>query len=321
MLLYFLRRVFWLSMTLLFLSVITFTILRIDAQHTYSHVPFIRGWWNYLFALSQGDLGVSVDGVPIIQALLSVFPATLELCLFAFIIALIIGVPLGTIAGLTRGRLIEKAISSITLVISSVPIFWLAILLISLLSFYYNSLPLSSRYNLLYDLNPITGFAFIDAMLIDEPWRSSALLDIASHLILPSIVLASAPTSELIKLLRDAVADVVTQNYVKAAATRGLSTWQIVRKHVIKNALPPTFSKFSVQISAMMTSAIITEYIFNWPGIGSWLLNALYLKDHVAIQGGVLAVGCMVLLMSLLFELASAMMSPLIRKEWYAVQR
>ncbi|MGL6176867.1 MAG: ABC transporter permease subunit, partial [Vibrionaceae bacterium] len=135
MLLYFLRRVFWLSMTLLFLSVITFTILRIDAQHTYSHVPFIRGWLNYLFALSQGDLGVSVDGVPIIQALLSVFPATLELCLFAFIIALIIGVPLGTIAGLTRGRLIEKAISSITLVISSVPIFWLAILLISLLSF------------------------------------------------------------------------------------------------------------------------------------------------------------------------------------------
>ncbi|MGL5335851.1 MAG: ABC transporter permease [Enterovibrio sp.] len=321
MLLYFLRRVFWLSITLLFLSVITFTILRIDVQHAYSKAPFVQGWCDYLIALSRGDLGVSVDGVPIIKGLLRVFPATLELCLFAFMIALIIGVPLGTIAGLTRGRLIEKIISSITLVISSVPVFWLAILLISLLSFYYNSLPLSSRHNLLYDFPSITGFAFIDVMLTDEPWQRTALLDIASHLILPSVVLASAPTAELIKLLRDSVADVVTQNYVKAAATRGLSTWQIVRKHVIKNALPSTFSKFSVQISAMMTSAIITEYIFNWPGIGSWLLNALYLKDHVAIQGGVLAVGCIVLLMSLLFELASAMMSPLIRKEWYAIQK
>ncbi|RXJ73663.1 peptide ABC transporter permease [Veronia nyctiphanis] len=320
MLIYTIRRLNLFIITLLILSLISFSILRIDPSHTWLNDDFWSGWFQYLRHLMAGDLGIDRNGEPVTTALGQVIPATLELCFLAFSIALLIGIPLGTLAGLRRGSYTDVVISSATLLTFSMPIFWMAILMITLLSLSANWLPVSGRYNLLFEIPEVSGFALVDILLSEHPQRDEALRDIIRHLIMPTAVLAVAPTTEVIKLLRDSVSDVMNQNYIKAAATKGLSKLEIVTRHVMKNALPPIIPKFGMQISTMMTFAIITEYIFDWPGIGSWLLAALSQQDYVAVQAGVLTVGSIVLLANIFSDLASAIINPLVRKEWYALK-
>ncbi|WP_283130359.1 ABC transporter permease [Enterovibrio norvegicus] len=320
MLIYALRRLNLFIITLLILTLIGYNILRLDPSSIFNQQEFWVGWIHYLKQLLQGDLGVAANGTPITESLARVFPATLELCFFAFLLALIIGIPLGTLAGIRRGSPADIAISSITLLTFSIPIFWMAILMIMVFSLYLGWLPVSGRYNLLFEIPQVTGFALVDVLMSNHPKRSQALEDIIRHLIMPTLVLAVAPTTEIITLLRDSVSDVMGQNYIKAAATKGLSKSEIVMRHVLKNALPPIIPKFGIQISTMMTFAIITESIFNWPGIGTWLLDALSFQDYVAVQAGVLTVGSIVLLANIFSDLAGAAISPLARKEWYALK-
>lgn len=321
MLLYSLRRLFLFTITLLLLTLISFSIMRLDFDAGYSALPFFTGWLQYIEQLLQGNFGISANGIPLNQQLIALFPATFELCFFAFLLAVLVGTPLGILAGLSQGYRTEKAISSITLLSSSIPIFWLAILLIMFFSLDNGWLPVSGRYHLLYEIPSITGFTLIDILLSGTPNQQPLLQDAFRHLLMPTIVLAIAPTTEIIRLLRDSVADVMTKNYIKAAATKGFSKSQIVRRHVIKNALPPVLPKFGLQLSTIMTFAIITESIFNWPGIGSWLLNSLDFKDYASVQAGVLAIGATVLFFNILFDFLSAAISPLVRKEWYAVNQ
>ncbi|MFD2177398.1 ABC transporter permease [Veronia pacifica] len=320
MLIYSIRRLNLFIITLLILSFISYNILRIDVSLTWLSNDYWTGWIQYLRHLVEGDLGTSKNGEPVTQAIGQVIPATLELCLLAFVFALIIGIPLGTLAGLRRGSYTDVVISSATLLTFSMPIFWMAILMITLFSLLANWLPVSGRYNLLFEIPDVSGFALVDIIFSDHPQKDEALRDILRHLVMPTIVLAVAPTTEVIKLLRDSVSDVMSQNYIKVAATKGLSKYEIVMRHVLKNALPPIIPKFGMQISTMMTFAIITEYIFDWPGIGSWLLAALNQQDYVAVQAGVLTVGSIVLLANIFSDLASAVVNPLVRKEWYALK-
>jgi cationic peptide transport system permease protein len=196
---------------------VSFSILRLDTQLQWTYEPFWQGWFIYLQNLLAGNLGISPTGVPISTEILKVFPATLELCFFAFILSLVIGIPLGTIAGVRRGSPIDTVISSITLLGYSIPLFWLAMLLILLFSLHLGWLPVSGRYSLLYQFNHVTGFALIDILLSDKPYRMEAFFDAIKHLVLPTIVLAMAPTTEVIRLTRASIAEVMTKNYIKVA--------------------------------------------------------------------------------------------------------
>lgn len=131
------------------------------------------------------------------------------------------------------------------------------------------------------------------------------------------LVLALAPTTQVIGQMRASVAEVMNQNYIRAAKIKGLSNYQIVTQHVLRNAIPPMIPKFGVQLSSMLTLAIITESIFNWPGIGRWLLDALANRDFMSIQAGVIVVGTLVLTANILSDLIGAAANPLVRKEWY----
>ncbi|ATF10465.1 ABC transporter permease [Candidatus Enterovibrio altilux] len=320
MLIYALRQFNLFIITLLILTLIGYNIVRLETSSIFNQQEFLVGWTQYLRELMQGNLGLAANGTPITESLARVFPATLELCFFAFILALIIGVPLGTLAGVRRGSPADIIISSITLFTFSMPIFGMAILMIMVFSLYLGWLPVSGRYNLLFEIPQITGFALVDVIISNHPQRSHALEDIIRHLMMPIVVLAVAPTTEIISLLRDSVSDVMDQNYIKVAATKGLSKSEIVMRHVLKNALLPIIPKFGIQISTMITFAIITESIFNWPGIGTWLLDALSFKDYIAVQAGVLTVGSVVLFANIFSDLAGVAISPLARKEWYVLK-
>ncbi|PSW07330.1 ABC transporter permease [Photobacterium lipolyticum] len=320
MFIYTIRRLNLFIITLAILTMIGFSILRLDQNSLWSNQPLWSGWILYVENLASGNLGLNLNGEPITQEVLAVFPATLELCFFAFLLSLLIGIPVGTLAGVRRGRIVDTVISSITLLGYSIPLFWLAMLLIFLFSLNLGWLPVAGRYSLLYEIDHITGVAIIDVLLSDKPYRADALFDVIEHLILPTLVLAMAPTTEVIRLARSSFSEVMTQNFIKVAQTKGLSMFEIVMRHGMKNAIPPIIPKLGMQFSTMMTFAMLTESIFNWPGIGRWLLNAISEQNYVAIQAGVITVASFTLLANILSDLAGAAVNPLVRKEWYAIK-
>ncbi len=309
MLNYTIRRFNLFVITLLILTMVGYSLLRLDPQSPWAIQDFWQGWLEYITELMQFNFGVNKNGVPIAHELVLVFPATLELCLIAFILSLLVGIPIGTVAGMKQGKWLDTIISFTSMSGYSAPLFWVAMMMIMVFSLHYEMLPVSGRYDLLYQVEHVTGFALIDAFLAEGAYRSYALQSVIEHMILPCLVLALAPTTQVIRLMRASVADIMGQNYIRAARIKGLSYYEIVIQHVLRNAIPPIIPKFGVQLSSMLTLAIITESIFNWPGIGRWLLDALSNQDYVSIQAGVIAVGALVLTANILSDLIGAMIN------------
>lgn len=303
--------------TLLILTMVGYSLARFDPHSPWTLIGFWQGWSSYLVQLMEFNFGLNKNGVPIIHELLVVFPATIELCTIAFILSLLVGIPIGTLAGMRQGKWLDTIISFISMSGYSAPIFWLALMMIMAFSLHFPVFPVAGRYDLLYQIDHVTGFALIDAFLSQSPYRSQALQSVIEHLTLPCLVLALAPTTQVISQMRASVAEVMNQNYIRAAKIKGLSNYQIVTQHVLRNAIPPMIPKFGVQLSSMLTLAIITESIFNWPGIGRWLLDALANRDFMSIQAGVIVVGTLVLTANILSDLIGAAANPLVRKEWY----
>ncbi|WP_312590078.1 ABC transporter permease [Vibrio cholerae] len=303
--------------TLLILTMVGYSLARFDPHSPWTLIGFWQGWSSYLVQLMEFNFGLNKNGVPILHELLVVFPATIELCTIAFILSLLVGIPIGTLAGMRQGKWLDTIISFISMSGYSAPIFWLALMMIMAFSLHFPVFPVAGRYDLLYQIDHVTGFALIDAFLSQSPYRSQALQSVIEHLTLPCLVLALAPTTQVIGQMRASVAEVMNQNYIRAAKIKGLSNYQIVTQHVLRNAIPPMIPKFGVQLSSMLTLAIITESIFNWPGIGRWLLDALANRDFMSIQAGVIVVGTLVLTANILSDLIGAAATPLVRKEWY----
>lgn len=309
------------------LLVITVTALTVIGFFLRSRVPgdlaldgnIFSNYVDYLLAIMQGDLGVtSGTGQPVFDEILTVFPATLELCFSAFILSIIIGVPIGTIAGMQRGSSLDSTIMGISLFIFSIPVFWLASLVMMYFALNWNWLPVTGRLNLLYDIDSVTGFMLIDTLISDNPHSQDAFYDALKHLLLPTIVLATVPTTEVIRQMRNHVSDVMKQKYIKAAASKGLSKTEIIMRHVLRNAIPNMIPHLGLQFSTVLTTAMVTEAVFSWPGIGRWLINSIYQQDHAAIQGGMLTVAIFVVTANVLTEILTVVIHPIRRKELYA---
>ncbi|CDG47601.1 putrescine export ABC transporter permease SapB [Serratia symbiotica] len=319
MIIFTLRRILLLLITLFFLTLVSFSLSYFTPHAPLKGAAMLDAYQFYFVSLLHWDFGVSsINGQAISEQLREVFPATMSLCLLAFTLSLFIGIPLGIIAGVMRGKWQDTVISTFALLGFSIPVFWLALLLILFFSLHLNWLPISSRFNLLYQVQPITGFALLDAWLSDSPYRSEMVASALRHMILPIAALAVAPTTEVVRLMRISTDDVLNKNYIKAAATRGLSRLTIIRRHVLHNALPPIIPKLGLQFSNMLTLAMITEMVFSWPGLGRWLIIAMRQQDYAAISAGVMVVSTLVITINLLAEILSAATKPLKNKAWYA---
>ncbi|CAI1602390.1 putrescine export ABC transporter permease SapB [Serratia proteamaculans] len=321
MIIFTLRRFLLLLITLFFLTLVSFSLSYFTPHAPLNGAALLDAYQFYFVSLLHWDFGVSsINGQAISQQLAEVFPATMELCILAFTLALFIGIPLGIIAGVMRGKWQDTAISTFALLGFSMPVFWLALLLMLFFSLHLGWLPVSGRFDLLYQVKPITGFALIDAWLSDSPYRSEMIGSALRHMILPIAALAVAPTTEVVRLMRISTDDVLNQNYIKAAATRGLSRFTIIRRHVLHNALPPIVPKLGLQFSTMLTLAMITEVVFSWPGLGRWMINAIRQQDYAAISAGVMVVGTLVITINVLADILGAATNPLKHKEWYALR-
>ncbi|ERK05909.1 putrescine export ABC transporter permease SapB [Serratia fonticola] len=321
MIIFTLRRILLLLITLFFLTLVSFSLSYFTPRAPLNGAALLDAYQFYFASLLHWDFGVSsINGQAISEQLREVFPATMELCILAFTLALFIGIPLGIIAGVMRGKWQDTAISTFALLGFSIPVFWLALLLMLYFSLHLGWLPVSGRFDLLYQVKQVTGLALVDAWLSDSPYRNEMIASALRHMVLPIAALAVAPITEVIRLMRISTDDVLNQNYIKAAATRGLSRFTIIRRHVLHNALPPIIPKLGLQFSTMLTLAMITEVVFSWPGLGRWLINAIRQQDYAAISAGVMVIGTLVITINVLADILGAATNPLKHKEWYALR-
>ncbi len=321
MIIFTLRRLLLLLITLLFLAIVGFSLNYFTPHAPLQGASLWNAWVFWFESLLHWDFGVSsINGQSINEQLRVVFPATMELCLLAFGLALLIGIPVGMLAGITRNKWQDKIISALALAGFSIPVFWFALLLTLFFSLTLGWFPVSGRFDLLYEVKSVTGFALVDAWLSDSPYREEMIVSAVRHIVLPVITLAVAPTTEVIRLMRLSTSEVYDQNYIKAAATRGLSRLTILYRHVLHNALPPVIPRLGLQFSTMLTLAMITEVVFSWPGLGRWLINAIRQQDYAAISAGVMVIGSLVIIVNVISDILGAMANPLKHKEWYALR-
>ncbi|MGO8799770.1 MAG: ABC transporter permease subunit [Roseiarcus sp.] len=275
-------------------------------------LPVWRQFLAYAWQLLHGDFGTSVaTQQKVLTEFLTLFPATLELSLFAMLFALLIGLPAGAIAAVKRGGYFDEALMTASTVGYSMPIFWWGLLLIMFVGLTLGLTPISGRIDLIrYDFEPRTGFMLVDALLSDQ---SGAFLDALHHLILPAIVLGTVPLAVIARMTRSSMLEVLSEDYVRTARAKGLSPLRVVGVHALRNALLPVVTVIGLSISSLLAGAVLTETIFSWPGVGKWLIDSISRRDYPALQGGVMLVSLVVIFVNLMVDVLYGAINPRIR--------
>lgn len=287
----------------------------LEDKYLYNSNYFMQ-YIAFLGRIFQGDWGLSfASGNSVFSHIIDLLPATLELSVYALIVSVVIGVPTGILGSGYHKRWPDKLINSVTMVGYSMPVFWLALLLIMVFSLKLGWFPMSGRMGLLYEIPASTGFILIDIALAGFPYKGMAFVDALRHLTLPTIVLAMYPTTVLVRFTRESMLKVMDQNFIKTARAKGLNRRQLIMHHALRNALLPVIKQIGLQFSTLITLATITEVIFSWPGIGRWLIDSIYQRDFPAIQGGLMAVSLFVILASITAELTYTLFDPLSRNQ------
>ncbi|MEK1939788.1 MAG: ABC transporter permease subunit [Pseudomonas sp.] len=275
--------------------------------------PLYEQYLNYIGDLAQGNLGESLrTRESVWHEFLTLFPATLELSLAALLFAGTLGLLAGVIAALKRGSLFDHGVMGISLAGYSMPIFWWGLLLIMFFSVGLGWTPVSGRIDLLYDIEPKTGFMLIDTLLSDE---EGAFVDALRHLILPAIVLGTIPLAVIARMTRSAMLEVLREDYVRTARAKGLSPSRVIFVHGLRNALIPVLTVFGLQVGALLAGAVLTETIFSWPGIGKWLIESIGARDYPVVQNGILLIACLVILVNFVVDILYGLANPRIRHQ------
>ena len=283
-----------------------------ELQHAFGFdKPVYMQYADYVTGLFQGDFGMSMaTRRPVWDEFFALFPATLELSFVAIIIAVSIGIPAGVIAAVKRGSFFDHSVMTTALVGYSMPIFWWALLMIILFSGILQWTPVSGRLSVMFFFEPVTGFMLIDSLLSGE---EGAFKSAASHLILPSFVLATIPMAVIARQTRSAMLEVLGEDYVRTARAKGLSKFRVVGLHALRNALIPVVTTIGLQVGVLLAGAILTETIFSWPGIGKWMVDSISRRDYQVVQGGLLMIAMLVMSVNLIVDLLYGLINPRIR--------
>jgi peptide/nickel transport system permease protein len=325
-----LRRLAFMVLVLAGMTVITFTLTHVvpgdparllAGQHataeqvrTVAHMyaldrPLPAQFWIYLTGLLHGDLGMSLTNRrPVMEDLAQFLPASMELTCTAVLLVVLVGLPVGLIAGVRRGQPIDHILRFLTVGGVSMPIFWFGILLQIVFYKQLNLLPIGGRLGIV-DIEPpqVTGFYLIDALLAgDLPTFGSALV----HLILPASALAAGSIAVLSRMMRASVIEVLDADHVRTARAKGLKGSIVLWRHVFRNALIPTTTVLGLQIGALLAGNVLAEVVFNWPGIGLYAVNAIRNLDYPAIMGVTLVISIIYVFVNLLVDIAYVVLDP-----------
>lgn len=329
MLAYIIRRIMILIPTLLGVSVIVFLMLRITPgdpaelllgerateealheirEHLGLNEPLHVQYGMFLKRLMKGDLGETIwSRQKVWIEVKERFPATIELSVAALFISCFFGIIFGIISA-TRQYSIFDYLSMLGALIGvSMPIFWLGLVFMLIFSVNLGWLPLSGRLSIGVDLEVITNFYILDAVLTKN-W--GALKDVLWHIIMPAVTLSTIPMAIVARMTRSSMLEVLRQDYIKTAKAKGLSRFIVTFKHALRNALIPVVTTIGLQFGVALGGAILTETIFAWPGVGKWMFDAVMKRDYMVIQGGTLVIAAVFVVINLMVDVLYAVINP-----------
>jgi peptide/nickel transport system permease protein len=272
-------------------------------------LPIWQQYWIFLTGLVQGDFGVSISSQrPVLSDIAQYAPATIELSTVAFLLAIIVGIPLGVLAAVRRDSWIDHVARLLSLIGVSAPTFWLAFIFLAL---FYGGLQIApgpGRLDVIYLPPPtVTGLYLIDAALAGQ-WE--VFQNAAAHLVLPSIVLAATTLGLITRTTRAAMLEALHQDYVRVARAKGLKERTIVVRHALRNALIPVVTLGGLAYAVLLSGTVLTETIFSWPGLGRYTFRSAVTLDFPAIMGITFIVAVVYLVINLIVDLSYALLDP-----------
>ncbi len=318
-----LRRLLQSVLVIFGVTVITFATLHLGGDPTYLYVserateqeiaatraklgfdqPLPVQYWRFAKGLAHGDLGTSLTyRTPALEVVLDRFPATLELTFSALLIALSIGIPLGVMAALNRGRPLDGGVMLLALFGQSIPSFWLGLMLILTVGLAFRWLPISGRVPL---LDPL--FAGDLATV----WEN--LPKALSYLVMPSVTIAFFSLARTARLVRSSMLEVLSQDYVRTARSKGLSEWRVVVHHALRNAWLPVVTMLGLEFGFLLSGVVVVETVFSWPGVGRLVFNAINHRDIPVVQAAVIMFSIVFVSLNLIVDLLYARLDPRIR--------
>jgi peptide/nickel transport system permease protein len=322
------RRIVWMPPTLFGLVLIVFAISHVipsdparvmagenappeqvqALRHKYGlDLPLPQQFARYVGDILTGNLGISLfTQRPVAEDLWSRLPATLELALYAIVIAVVVGVPLGVVAALRRNSTLDHLVRVVTVTGLAMAAFWLAILLQLLFSMWLGLTPVQGRIDG-WGPDPITGFYTIDAMLRGD-WQT--LGQALRYLALPVLTLALPAMATIVRFTRAGVLNVMSSNFVFYQTAMGIPRRRVVWKYILRSALIGTLTQIGLIFGNLIAGAVVVETVFNWPGLGSFAVNSILQSDYNAIMSFTLFVGVVFILVNLLVDVAQAVLDP-----------
>lgn len=268
---------------------------------------------HYLSNILHGDFGTSImSNNPVISEILKKFPATMELAFASIIIASGIGISSGILAAVYRNSWIDNLVMIFALTGVSMPIFWLGLILMLIFSSSFDLLPFSGRMDITSDFETITNFYLIDTLLKGD-WES--FNDVLAHLILPSVTLSTVPTAIIARMTRASMLEVLNKEYIKTAYAKGVSKFVVIMHHALKNALIPIVTITGLQLGLLLSGAVLTETVFSWNGLGSYVVNAVASRDFPVIQGCVLFFATTFVIVNMFVDLSYFLLDPRVRDD------
>lgn len=288
------------------------TLQSIRAQLGLDQPVWIQ-YFYYMSDLLSGDLGTSIRTQrPVVDDLMTFFPATLELAIVAFIIAILIGIPLGVLAALKKNTFWDHLSRVFSIGGVSIPVFFSG--LIAILVFYGILGWLPSNGRISFDLNPpthITGFYIIDSLLtLDMVALKSSL----QHILLPSLVLSYAQLAIITRQVRASMLEVMNQEYIRTAIANGIKGRLLIISYALRNALIPTVTVIGVAFGSLLGGAVVTETIFGWPGMGKFVVDSIEYLDFPAMMGFTIVISIGYVLINLIVDIIYGLLNPQLKR-------
>lgn len=325
MLRYLTRRLLQSLLVILGVTLLTFLTLHLAGDPTYLYVserasqeeieatrkklgfdqPLPTQYANFLGGLVRGDLGMSIRSrKPALDLVLERLPATLELTIFAMIISTTIAIPIGVISATKRGTGLDGGIMLVAMFGQSIPSFWLGIMLLLFVGLQLKLLPISGH------------VAVLDPMLKGD--ISEGLTNLPNalrYLIMPGVTIGLFSLSRNARLVRSSMLEVLSQDYVTTARSKGLGERTVIMKHAFRNALIPVVTMLGLEFGFLLSGVVVTETVFSWPGVGRLVTNAITQRDIPVVQASVVLFSFLFIALNLLVDLIYAQLDPRIRLE------
>jgi len=276
--------------------------LALDKPIVVQYVRYLKG------IVTRGDLGHSYIMNESVSAELRVrFPRTIELTFAAMILAILIGIPAGVLSAVYKSTWVDYLAMGVSLAGVSIPVFWLGMLLILAFS---GLLPVSGNLDPSLKIDRVTGLLLIDTLLAGNfaAWWSAA-----KHLVLPSLTLCTIPLAMTARITRASMLEVLGMDYIRTARAKGLPGLTVVMRHAFRNALIPVITLIGLEFGYLLGGAVLTESVFDWPGMGMYLVNRVFQSDPIAICGASIVVASTFIVVNLVVDALYAFIDPRIR--------